>query len=242
MTERRLQVKGLLLIDNVPTHPDASSLISGDITLFLPPITTAIIQPVDQGVLEVMKRRYKKSTLEKLLLEDQESRSVLKFVKAINIKDVMYYVCSSMGLKIVEPAPQVYSPSTTLILPCFTGFISSTSSPSQDSSASASACPFTHATSTLSNDQPVSMPPDDQGTRELLAEQLNHSLSADDDTIDTAVWLNEDDGYQWLSDDIIEQVTASNLARKEEEQLNLTIRFDLLSEIATGADHTLFVT
>ena len=68
------------------------------------------------------------------------------------------------------------------------------------------------------------------------------SITADDDNIDIAVWLNEDDGYQWLSDDIIEQVTASNLARKEEEQLNLTIRLDLLSEIATGADHTLFVT
>ncbi len=65
--------QALLLLDNAPAHPDVSSLTSQDgniKAMFLPPNTTAIIQPMDQGVLEAMKRNYKRSVLQKLLLED----------------------------------------------------------------------------------------------------------------------------------------------------------------------------
>ena len=63
-TEKGLPVIALLLLDNAPVHPDASSLCTQDgniKSMYLPPNTTAVIQPMDQGVLEAMKRRYKKS-------------------------------------------------------------------------------------------------------------------------------------------------------------------------------------
>ena len=56
--------------------------------MFLPANTTALIQPMDQGVLEAVKRRYRKVLLRRLLLE--EGRSITEFCKKINIKDVIY--------------------------------------------------------------------------------------------------------------------------------------------------------
>ena len=45
-----------LLIDNAPTHRAADLLVSGDITAtFLVPNVTALLQPMDQGVLENIK-------------------------------------------------------------------------------------------------------------------------------------------------------------------------------------------
>ena len=79
MRERGLPVKGLLLLDNAPAHPDASILVSKEGTIkgmFLPANTTALVQPMDQGVLEAVKRRYRKALLQRLLLEDQEGRSI----------------------------------------------------------------------------------------------------------------------------------------------------------------------
>ena len=40
--------------------------------------------------MEALKRRYRKALLQKLILEDAEGRSVIQFVKQINIKDVVY--------------------------------------------------------------------------------------------------------------------------------------------------------
>ena len=62
LTEKGLPVRALLLLDNAPAHPDASNLVSSDKSIranFCHPIP----HPMDQGVLEAMKRRYKSSML-----------------------------------------------------------------------------------------------------------------------------------------------------------------------------------
>ena len=43
---------------------------------------------MDQGVLEAV--RYKRSVLKKLLIEEQEGKSMIEFLKSISIKDVVY--------------------------------------------------------------------------------------------------------------------------------------------------------
>ena len=51
----------LLIIDNAPCHPDENELVVGDLkTIFLPPNVTSILQPMDQQVLQQIKRQYKK--------------------------------------------------------------------------------------------------------------------------------------------------------------------------------------
>ena len=50
--------KALLLIDNCSAHPDELSSRDGSVTcMFLPPNTTSLIQPMDQGVLQAMKKK-----------------------------------------------------------------------------------------------------------------------------------------------------------------------------------------
>ena len=98
LKERGLPVKALLLLDNAPSHPDLPTLVSKDghiKALFLPPNTISLFQPMDQGVIEAMKRRYRKALLQKLLLEDQEGRSIIQFVKQINMKDVVYMTAAA---------------------------------------------------------------------------------------------------------------------------------------------------
>ena len=51
-----------------------------------------IIQPMDQGILEALKGRYKKNILRHLILENESSSlSVPEVVKKITIKDVVYW-------------------------------------------------------------------------------------------------------------------------------------------------------
>jgi len=69
LRERGLQ-NAILLLDNAPSHPSITELQTQDGSIkcvFLPANTTSICQPMDQGVLVNLKRRYKRALLEKLL-------------------------------------------------------------------------------------------------------------------------------------------------------------------------------
>ena len=66
LSQISLTVKALLLLDNAQSHPNETALQSSDKcikVIFLPPNTTALIQPMDQGVLESLKCRYRESLL-----------------------------------------------------------------------------------------------------------------------------------------------------------------------------------
>lgn len=56
---------------------------------FLPPKVTSPIQPIDHGLSEALKRQYKRKLLSKLMSEDQNSTSVINFLKATNLKHVV---------------------------------------------------------------------------------------------------------------------------------------------------------
>ncbi|GBL99028.1 hypothetical protein AVEN_160977-1 [Araneus ventricosus] len=67
--------KEILLVDNAPAHLDVETLKAESITcIFIPPNTTSIMQPMDQDVIESMKRRYRKQLLNKLLFEGETMR------------------------------------------------------------------------------------------------------------------------------------------------------------------------
>ncbi|GBL89465.1 hypothetical protein AVEN_87812-1 [Araneus ventricosus] len=60
-------------MDNAPAHPNAETLKAENINcIFMPPNTTAILQPMDQSVVESMERRYRKQLLSKLLFEGDD--------------------------------------------------------------------------------------------------------------------------------------------------------------------------
>lgn len=67
LKSKNLPPKAILVLDNAPAHPD-NNLQSddGNITCyFLPPNTTPLIQPMDQSVIETLKRRYRKKFIQR---------------------------------------------------------------------------------------------------------------------------------------------------------------------------------
>ena len=90
----------VLVLDNCPDHPNEEDLISddGNITaLYLPPNVTSLIQPMVQGVLVALKRRYKKKLLRRLLIEDENGVSLIDFLKSLNMKIVTELIAESWG-------------------------------------------------------------------------------------------------------------------------------------------------
>ena len=95
-----LEPKAVLVLDNCPAHPNEEDLSSddGNITaLYLPPNVTSLIQPMDQGVLVALKRRYKKKLLQRLLIEDENGVSLIDFLKSVNMKIVTELIAESWG-------------------------------------------------------------------------------------------------------------------------------------------------
>ena len=67
--DRKFALEGrkvALVIDNCTTHPNIESLKS--ITLFfLPPNTTSCLQPMDQGVIQLLKCKYRSRIIKTII-------------------------------------------------------------------------------------------------------------------------------------------------------------------------------
>ena len=83
--------KFLLILDNVPCHPSLNFLNVIDPqfqVVFLPPNVTALVQSMDQGVIESMKKHYKANFLKALvLLETVKSQDIKTFYKNWKLLD-----------------------------------------------------------------------------------------------------------------------------------------------------------
>ncbi|XP_067387794.1 jerky protein homolog-like [Emydura macquarii macquarii] len=98
LTSKSLPVRAVLLMDNAPSHPAIENLFTEDGSircLFLPPSIKSLIQPMDQGVLENMKHRYKRNLLRRLLLGSMQFESCTDFCKQLTIKDAVYMCAKS---------------------------------------------------------------------------------------------------------------------------------------------------
>ena len=104
MNDKGLEKKALLLLDNAPSHPSSAVLQSDNgmiktmmiKTMFLPPNTIAIIQPMDQAVLDPCKGRYKRKLLAHIILENESTdKPVPEILKAITMKDVVYWIAAA---------------------------------------------------------------------------------------------------------------------------------------------------
>ncbi|KAK3891446.1 hypothetical protein Pcinc_004667 [Petrolisthes cinctipes] len=100
MKVSRDRVRALIFLDNAPAHPAASELVAehGRIRVkFLPPNTTSLIQPMDQGIIVAFKRLYRRRFLEEVMVVvDEEDRNVgqltLQNLKSYNLRSVIYNI------------------------------------------------------------------------------------------------------------------------------------------------------
>ncbi|GBN09577.1 hypothetical protein AVEN_21128-1 [Araneus ventricosus] len=71
-------MKVLLVLDNVPSHPSEEELKDSNIqAVFLLPNVMALIQPMDQDVIESVKRRYRRKLPTALSEEDGKNTNVI---------------------------------------------------------------------------------------------------------------------------------------------------------------------
>lgn len=85
--------KIILLLDNCTAYLDDTVLSADDVIIkFLPPNTTAIIQPMDQGITHNIKCHYKSEFLKKILDADSTLFELSDFKKQFSIKGCLYLV------------------------------------------------------------------------------------------------------------------------------------------------------
>ena len=101
------RVRAVILLDNAPAHPSTDELVAlgGRIRcLFLPPNTTSLIQPMDQGVIQATKMRYRRHFLRDVLVvslgpedevEDTRGQRTLENLRRYNIKSAIFNVSSA---------------------------------------------------------------------------------------------------------------------------------------------------
>ena len=71
------RIRAVVLLDNAPAHPSKEKLVAhnGKIrVMFLPPNTTALIQPMDQGVIHAVKLGYRRLFLSEVMVVEESVR------------------------------------------------------------------------------------------------------------------------------------------------------------------------
>ena len=93
------EVRAILILDNAPAHPSEDILSSKDgkiKVLFMPPNTTSILQPMDQGVISAVKRHYIRRYLDEVLvvIDDElvgnRGERTLANIKRYNIRSAVF--------------------------------------------------------------------------------------------------------------------------------------------------------
>ena len=90
--------KAVLMLDNCYAHPKIEDLQNGNIfAALLPPNTTSLIQPVDQGVIENLKSHYRKDFMRKFCAHHG---TLKEFHATFNIKTAIWYVVKGWELSV----------------------------------------------------------------------------------------------------------------------------------------------
>nr|XP_022910254.1 tigger transposable element-derived protein 1-like [Onthophagus taurus] len=101
MSDKSLEFKVLLIIDNAPGHPHIEH--PNVEFCFLPPNTTSLIQPLDQGIIATFKTYYVKQTFRYILdkLTNNKNVTVIDAWKNFTINDCIKHA----GLALSELKP-----------------------------------------------------------------------------------------------------------------------------------------
>ena len=78
----------LLFLDNCTSHKNQE--YSKIKLCFLPPNTTSLIQPMDQGIIRSFKAKYRKVILQFILIEADKGIIPVESTKKVNLLDAIY--------------------------------------------------------------------------------------------------------------------------------------------------------
>jgi len=100
----RQKRKILLFMDNASSHPQKE--FSNIVIIFLPPNTTSLSQPLDQGIIQNVKVKYRKRVLRHLLANIEEVTSASDLAKKLTVLDAIHWIVSAV--KDVKPETVVH--------------------------------------------------------------------------------------------------------------------------------------
>jgi len=87
--------KIILLLDNAPSHPPADSFNTRNITIhYLPPNTTAHLQPMDAGIIRTFKAYFKKIFIQHII--QQYDIDSTNDASKLNIKQTIDFIAEAM--------------------------------------------------------------------------------------------------------------------------------------------------
>lgn len=96
--KKNLDHKALLILDNAPGHPRTLSDLCSEVkVVYLPPNTTSILQPMDQGVISTFKAYYLRETFNQALRasEGETGVSLKEFWRCYNIRQAIENISKS---------------------------------------------------------------------------------------------------------------------------------------------------
>lgn len=81
--------RALLLVDNAPSHPPEEELNTNPnfIVVFLPPNCTALVQPMDQNLIQNIKVSYRRQLLTHII--SQENKDTMQLLKKFSLLDAV---------------------------------------------------------------------------------------------------------------------------------------------------------
>ena len=85
----------ILFVDNATSHCKDVSLSNVKL-VFLPPNTTALLQPLDQGIINVFKKNYRKNLLFRVISGMDSNSSANELVKSISVVDACRWIWQSV--------------------------------------------------------------------------------------------------------------------------------------------------
>lgn len=85
-------IKAILLMNNAPPHPGEELHVGNFVVKFFPPNVTRIMQPMEQSVLENIKKNYRRLYLEHVLEYTEKEEDIISAIRKITLKNVIYWV------------------------------------------------------------------------------------------------------------------------------------------------------
>ncbi|XP_044589588.1 jerky protein homolog-like [Cotesia glomerata] len=82
------ETKIVLIMDNAACHPPAeelNKLCESCTIIFLPPNTTSLMQPLEQGIIEKFKRRYRNDLIEKIVFHEKNNAENNDYFKSFDL-------------------------------------------------------------------------------------------------------------------------------------------------------------
>ncbi|XP_053596143.1 tigger transposable element-derived protein 2-like [Microplitis demolitor] len=90
LRQKGLLMKAILLVDNCKSHVMLS--VRDIKTEFFPPNITSIVQPMDQGILEILKRRYRARLVSTFVDAAKKGTAIPEYLKSITLDNVVNWI------------------------------------------------------------------------------------------------------------------------------------------------------